>query len=247
MILSPGMTAFPAAALPMHCRFQASTAPSARTPSTRRTLSSFLCDTFKPRSVLSAFRKVKLNILRGNSAGLCASELERDNGVVLVGRSELNASAKDNGVATDGTGVGQALPAGGKGKSGKTGRGKAPTPLEKAAAKTSAGESCKPDTALGETEGVSPERLVEAQLPGTLAVVIVGRLRPGADGGVGGATFAGLATDSGPCPGPRKAPNMVSCWTMLANTCRSCACSAESDSCFSLQRDSSVMKSEVCC
>mmetsp|Transcript_104697 Transcript_104697/g.223811 ORF Transcript_104697/g.223811 Transcript_104697/m.223811 type:complete len:308 (+) Transcript_104697:347-1270(+) len=62
MILSPTATAFSAEAVPAHCRFHASMAPSGRTPSTKRTWSLAWWETLRPRSAPSAFRSVKLKM-----------------------------------------------------------------------------------------------------------------------------------------------------------------------------------------
>mmetsp|Transcript_142897 Transcript_142897/g.456504 ORF Transcript_142897/g.456504 Transcript_142897/m.456504 type:complete len:361 (-) Transcript_142897:8-1090(-) len=134
MILSPISTAFSGKAPPLHCRFQASTAPSARIPSTTSTfaaspLVASRCDTLRPRSVASAFLIVKLKV---TSAGVGGSEVASESATGIPGGACRccgsgvaastdgvtchNASTRDSGAAPDSDGNGN----GGTGGSGSS-------------------------------------------------------------------------------------------------------------------------------
>mmetsp|Transcript_32730 Transcript_32730/g.90311 ORF Transcript_32730/g.90311 Transcript_32730/m.90311 type:complete len:277 (+) Transcript_32730:554-1384(+) len=99
MILSPGATALSLAAPPRHWRFQASTAPSGRTPSTRRALSCSRCDTLRPKSAPSALRIVKLNWRKLCDCGVCCP------GVCCCGRGGEDSEGVDDKELTSDSGV----------------------------------------------------------------------------------------------------------------------------------------------
>mmetsp|Transcript_43695 Transcript_43695/g.81493 ORF Transcript_43695/g.81493 Transcript_43695/m.81493 type:complete len:216 (-) Transcript_43695:340-987(-) len=95
MMRSPGKTAFSANAEPRHCRFQASTAPPGRTPSTFSTWSSAECDTLSPSSAPSALRRVKLKIPFPPTTPTPARPLTvKGEGISMVGVSDC---IKDSG------------------------------------------------------------------------------------------------------------------------------------------------------